>query len=212
MRYLILLSPLVLAACSAEAPPAPADDPQDAFFAALASHCGQAYAGELVSDDEADADFRDAAMVMHVRECDDARIAVPFHVRQADGTWDRSRTWLITRTDAGLRLKHDHRHEDGEPDAVTMYGGDTASEGTAHRQDFPVDAESIALFEREGLSASVTNVWTVEVDAAGSENAGFAYQLQRTVAGGAPEDRFFRVTFDLTEPVDPPPAPWGHEG
>jgi hypothetical protein len=23
----------------------------------------------------------------------------------------------------GLQLKHDHRHEDGTPDEVTMYGG-----------------------------------------------------------------------------------------
>lgn len=196
--------------CCAEAP-----SPQDDFFDALSSHCGKAYAGELVSEDEADADFAEAAMVMHVAECSEDRIAVPFHV-QLDGEWDRSRTWVFTRldgkeSDGGLRLKHDHRHEDGEPDAVTMYGGDTADEGTSRAQDFPVDGYSIAMFEREGLTASVTNVWRVEVDPAGADNAQFAYQLRRTVETGAPEDRFFRVEFDLTQEVEPPPPSWGWE-
>jgi len=206
---------LALAACAPDAeqtetgganiaaPPA-----QDAFFAALSSHCGKAYAGQLVSDDPADTDFVGAAMVMHVRECSDTQIAVPFHVQQA-GEWDRSRTWLITRTENGLRLKHDHRHKDGKDDAVTMYGGDTADAGSASAQDFPVDGFSVKMFEREGLSASVTNIWTVEVDPAGAERAQFAYQLRRTQAGGAPEDRLFRVEFDLSQPVDAPPAPWG---
>lgn len=212
-RPALLLAPLLIAGCGESAPPAPAEaaqDPQDAFFEALSTHCGKAYEGQLVSSDAADADFAGAPMVMHVAECTDERIAVPFHV-QLDGGWDRSRTWLITRTDAGLRLKHDHRHEDGESDAVTMYGGDTASEGTARAQDFPVDAESIAMFEREGLTASVTNVWTVEVDPAGTEDGRFAYQLRRTVEGGAPEDRFFRVEFDLSEEVEAPPPAWGWE-
>lgn len=200
-----------IAACSEPATKTEAEPaPQDAFWKALSSHCGNAYAGELVSDDAADADFRDAAMVMHVAECSDTAIAVPFHV-QIDGEWDRSRTWRITRTDTGLRLKHDHRHEDGEPDAVTMYGGDTAESGIARGQDFAVDDESIAMFEGEWLSASVTNVWRVEVDPAGTSGAQFAYQLSRSKETGAPEDRMFRVEFDLTKPVDAPPAAWGHE-
>jgi hypothetical protein len=212
------LVPLMMGGCSEatapEAEPTAAAEsaPQDAFFAALASHCGKAYAGELVSSDAADADFVGAPMVMHIAECSEDRIAVPFHV-QLDGEWDRSRTWLITRTADGLRLKHDHRHADGEPDSVTMYGGDTApgEAGTARAQDFPVDAESIALFEREGLGASVTNVWTVEVDPAGVDGGRFAYQLRRTVEGGAPEERFFRVEFDLGSEVDAPPPAWGWE-
>ena len=158
----------------------------------------------MVSDQAADADMRGRPMVMHVRECSDTRIAVPFHVGNADGSWDRSRTWLITRTGSGLRLKHDHRHEDGTADAVTFYGGDTADSGTARTQEFPVDGESIAMFRANGLTASVTNVWRVEVDPAGTADGRYAYQLQR-------EGRLFRVEFDLTRPVPAPPAPWGHE-
>ena len=217
---------LILSACAAVPERELSPDPQDRFWAALSSHCGNAYAGKLVSDDAADADFAGAEMVMNVRECSGDRIAIPFHVKLG-GEWDRSRTWIITRSlatvpDAGeftsaLQLKHDHRHADGTSDAVTMYGGGTifgdviAAEGTARAQSFPVDPESIALFEREGLTASVTNVWTVEVDPAGSPGAAFAYQLQRTAERGAPADRFFRVEFDLAAPVDPPPPAWGQK-
>lgn len=210
-----LTLPLALAGCGET--PAPemetetsAESPQDAFWAALSSHCGKAYAGRMVSDEEVDADMRGAEMAMHVRECSEREIKVPFHVRAEGGEWDRSRTWVLTRTgedgSAGLRLKHDHRHEDGSEDAVTMYGGDTASEGTARAQDFPVDAESVALFRREGLDVSVTNVWRVEVDPAGAAGARFAYQLSREGENA----RLFRVEFDLTSEIEPPPAPWGH--
>lgn len=205
---LALITTLALAGC-ASTPAGPRS--QDAFWSALTSHCGKAYAGSLASNDPADADFRGAAMVMHVRECSEREIRVPFHVRRADGSWDRSRTWVLTRTGSGLRLKHDHRHEDGTSDAVTMYGGDTADAGTARVQSFPVDAESIDMFKAEGLAASVTNVWTVEIDPAGARGARFAYQLRRTKAAGAPADRLFRVEFDATAPVATPPAPWGGE-
>ncbi len=42
-------------------------------------------------------------------------------------------------------------------------------------QQFPVDAESIATFTREGLDASLTDVWQVEVTDAGADGAYFAY-------------------------------------
>jgi hypothetical protein len=207
-RTLIAALALPLAACATT--PA-ADTPQDSFWAALSSHCGKAYAGRMVSSEAPDAAMRGAAMAMHVRTCSDTRIEVPFHIQQADGTWDRSRTWVFTRTGAAspasLRLKHDHRHEDGSHDATTMYGGDTAAPGLAIAQEFPVDAESVAMFRREGLTASVTNVWRVEVDPAGTPEAAYSYRLMRE----PPNARNFHVRFDLTRPIAPPPAPWGHE-
>ena len=203
---LAITASLLLGACAQPAE-VPAPDRQGQFWQALASHCGQAYNGRLVSDDAADADMQGAAMVMQVRDCSDTSIAVPFHIQQADGSWNRSRTWLFTNTDAGLRLKHDHRHEDGSADAVTMYGGDTADGGTARAQEFPVDQESIDLFTREGLDVSVTNVWRVEVDPANQPAAKFAYQLRRVGENA----RLFRVEFDLSNPVPPPPPPWGSE-
>jgi hypothetical protein len=106
---------------------------------------------------------------------------------------------VITRTASGLRLKHDHRHEDGSPDESTMYGGDTAQAGTAIRQEFPVDAESVAMFGRLGMTASVTNTWAIEI-VPGEQ---FVYELSR------PGGRLFQVEFDLSKPVPAPPAPWG---
>lgn len=173
--------------------------PQGAFFDALSARCGKAYAGKLASDQEADADMRGKAMVMHIRHCTPDRIEIPFHIDGLgpDGGWDRSRTWIVSRTTTGLRLKHDHRHADGTSDDVTLYGGDTAGMGSATRQTFPVDAESIAMFERTGRGVSTTNIWSVE-----TTDAGFTYGLDR-------QGRHFRVTFDYSRPVAPPPAPWG---
>ena len=33
--------------------------------------------------------------------------------------------------------------------------------------------------------------------------------LSATIAGGAPAERQFRVAFDLTRPIAPPPPAWG---
>ncbi len=184
---------IVACLCAFAASCAPESAPlQDAFFNAVTAHCGKAFAGRLISEDEVDRDFASEVLVMEVRSCSGEEIRIPFHIGD-----DRSRTWVLTKTDDGLRLKHDHRRLDGSPDAVTMYGGDTVGEGTAMRQEFPVDQFSAEMFTREGLSASVTNVWAVEITA-----AAFAYELRR-------ENRYFRVEFDLAKPIANPPPPWG---
>lgn len=198
-RAPVILLVSLLLACSAP-PPRPAASapaPAEAFFAGLSALCGQAYAGRIVANQPVPATpdaFEGQALVMHVRDCGEATLRIPFHVGE-----DRSRTWVLTRTASGLRLKHDHRHADGSPDAVTLYGGDTRDAGTARRQAFPVDAESIAMFEREGLAASVTNTWALEL----VPGERFVYELAR------PGGRLFRVAFDLTRPVAAPPPPWG---
>lgn len=185
-----------LAGC-ASAPPTPvSSDPQAAFFERVSALCGQAFEGRVAVDTPAPTGpdpFAAGPLVMHVRECNEREIRIPFHVGD-----DRSRTWVLTRTAGGLRLKHDHRHEDGSEDALTQYGGDTASAGTASRQEFPVDAESRATFTREDRAVSNTNVWALEVE----PGRAFVYELARP-------QRLFRVEFDLTRPVAPPPAPWG---
>jgi hypothetical protein len=191
-RTLGLIPILLIAGCASLASPRPAD----AFMARLQALCGKAYEGRVVTTDPADASFAGKTLVMHVRECRPGEVRIPFHVGD-----DRSRTWIVTRTATGLRLKHDHRHQDGTPDELTMYGGDTAAPGTAERQLFPVDSESIALFTRTNRTVSNTNVWAMEV-----RPAVFAYELRRPPIPGG---RFFRVEFDLTRPVTPPPPPWG---
>ncbi|WP_421857183.1 hypothetical protein [Oceanicaulis sp.] len=189
LRILMASAPLALAACA----PAAQSDPD--LFDRLSAYCGQAFEGEVTSEDERDADFASERLVMHVRECGETELRVPFHVGE-----DRSRTWVITRLpEGGLRLKHDHRHEDGSEDVLTQYGGDTVGTAGMTRADFPADAESQALFEREGIPVSMANVWSITL----SEDS-FIYALDRP-------DRHFAVAFDLTEPVETPPAPWGAE-
>jgi hypothetical protein len=174
----------------------PSGSASDLWFDHLSRHCGQAFEGRLVSTDPADAAFAGQRLVMHVRQCSDGEIRIPFHVGE-----DRSRTWVISRTTTGLRLKHDHRHEDGSPDSLTMYGGDGRGEGSNIRQEFPADPESIAMFTAQGRSVSNSNVWAIEVD-----GKVFAYELRRPPGPG---QRFFRVEFDLSRPVAAPPSPWG---
>jgi hypothetical protein len=194
-----LLLALAQAPAQAVGPATESSAAPDAFLAALRELCGQAYAGRIVANEPAAAPgsppdpFEGKTMVMHVRECTPGEIRVPFHVGD-----DHSRTWVITRTDGGLRLKHDHRHEDGSPDVLTMYGGETTTPGTATRQEFPVDAESKVLFERQGLEVSMTNVWAIEIE----PGRRYVYELARP-------GRLFRVEFDLAKSVALPPPPWG---
>ena len=201
---LLLCIPLASCDSSPDGPPEPS--PQDVFFERMSLLCGKAYAGTLVSSQPADADMAGKPMIMHAASCDLNEIQIPFHIAEGPDSWDRSRTWFITRSEEGLRLKHRHRHEDGSLDDVTNYGGDTASDGTADRQEFPVDAESIASFKANGLDQSVTNVWAIEISPPGQSDAQFAYELRRPKSV---DGRHFRVEFDLSKPVTPPPAPWG---
>jgi len=189
MRFIIALALLATASCAT-----PIAQPRPNFFASLSALCGKAFEGRIVSPPvAADASFAGKRLAMHVRECPADTIRIPFHVGD-----DRSRTWVVTRTAGGYRLKHDHRHADGSEDKVTQYGGDTAAPGSAARQEFPADGFTKALLLREGNAAGVANVWAIEVH----PERMFAYELRRP-------GRFFRVEFDLTRPVTPPPPPWG---
>src|SRR3546814_19757441 len=117
-------------------------------MAALASHCGQAFAGRIVVDEPVapgpDA-FAGKALVMHVRGCDaPAReLRVPFHVGD-----DHSRTWVITRTATGMRLTHHNLHPAGRADVLTMYARATAAPGRTVPQECPVDPDTIASSAR----------------------------------------------------------------
>ncbi len=172
------------------------DDPQQEFWDNLSALCGKAFSGELAAYAyPMDSGWRGEEVTMHVRECSEDEIKIPLHIGD-----NRSRTWILTRIDDGIRLKHDHRLEDGSEDEVTWYGGHTTDPGRGWRQSFPVDAYSQGLFYSTDLQVSVTNVWTMEVH----PDDIFAYELTRPY-------RHLRVEFDLTDEVDAPPAPWGHE-
>ena len=98
------------------------------FWAELQKLCGKAYAGAVAAAPVDDTTFKDKELVMHVRACEKNRVRIPFFVGA-----DKSRTWVLTKKKDQILLKHDHRHEDGTPDKVTMYGGWTTNEiGRAH--------------------------------------------------------------------------------
>jgi hypothetical protein len=115
LRYTLTLA--IFAAASAIAPAVSATPAASAasgaapavqFFHALQQLCGKRFAGTIVADQPppaADDPFTGRALEMHVRDCSADEVRIPFAVGE-----DRSRTWVITRTATGLRLKHDHRH------------------------------------------------------------------------------------------------------
>jgi hypothetical protein len=199
---LSVLTLLALPACSADAEPdgeaqTPVPVPaataaeQDAFWESLQAHCGNAYAGR-VSD--ATPYYRNSLAgdaVMHVMDCSEDRIHIPFHLGD-----NRSRNWILTRTEGTIRLKHDHRHEDGTEDAVTQYGGDAPVPGLATRQIFPADAHTAAI-----LPDRADNFWF------------FDFVNDTTLQYGVHWPRLghsVRFEFDLSRPVPPPPRPWGY--
>jgi hypothetical protein len=193
MRAAAFLPLAALAGCATILPAPPAATPQQLFFERLTALCGGAYVGRVVSTDPADREMAASRLVIEVRECSAREIRMAFHVGS-----DRSRVWVLTRTTAGLRLRHIHRHQDGREDARSGYGGDGAGPGSAGRQDFPADAFSRDLFVREDIPESITNTWSLEID----PGRRLAYSLRRP-------NRNFRVEFDLTRPIANPPPPWG---
>lgn len=166
---------------------------QDAFFESIRQHCGKAFAGKIVSDNLGGT-FDGERLVMHVRKCTETELQIPFHVGD-----DASRTWIVTKTGSGLMLKHDHRNKDGSYHVSTMYGGHTRDSGWEQVQSFPADAYSKNLFIDSGRTASIDNIWQMMI-----YPDRFSYRLIRFA-------REFHVDFDLTKPIDAPPAPWGYE-
>ncbi|MCP1728587.1 hypothetical protein J2T60_002601 [Natronospira proteinivora] len=204
--WLIPVAALMLAACETDEVPEPETDepgmvdqaeeqpnPQDEWWDRLQALCGNAYAGEMVQyDEEADEGWLDVDVIMHVRECSESEIRIPLHVGD-----NRSRTWILTRSDDSITLKHDHRYPDGSAEALHMYGGTTDDFGSAYRQEFPVGEFSQDLFHEEGIPDSAENTWYMEVH----PGERFTYGLSRF-------NREFQGDFDLSDPVEEPPAPW----
>lgn len=166
----------------------------ETFWANLKTLCGKAFAGEIAADTATtDSAFKDKELIMHVRSCTDNQIKIPFFVCE-----DKSRTWVLTKQPNGLiLLKHDHRHEDGSPDKVTMYGGLSTNSNFPNRQIFPADQETTDL-----LPAAAGNVWWIDLTVGDF----FSYNLRRIGT-----DRLFSVKFDLKKEVKTHEAPWGWE-
>lgn len=160
------------------------------FWKSLKALSGKAFEGQLVSAPAND-DFAGKKLVMHVLFADEETILIPFNVGD-----NRSRTWILKYKNGSIELKHDHRHEDGTNDKVTMYGGTSTNTGTPNMQVFPADQETVAV-----IPAAFSNAWWITVD-----STAYTYNLRRLGT-----DRLFTVSFDLTKEVEIPLPSWGWE-
>ena len=184
MRWIVPLVAAALVPAGVQA-----QNATDEFWVRLQALCGGAFEGKVIEAPAGDTIFGENRLLMHVRECTPTQVRIPFHVGS-----DRSRTWVISRVGKGLRLRHDHRHEDGSPGERTDYGGDTApGTGTAGKQEFPADRQTASY-----MPEAATNIWTIEIE----PGARFVYALRREGAA-----RRYRIEFDLSRRVAVPAKP-----
>lgn len=139
---------------------------QDEFFAALRALCGARFEGVMTYPTSGRDDFAGKLLVASFSGCRDREMRIPFVVGD-----DHSRTWVISQLPEGLRLQHDHRHADGTPDEVTLYGGMATEHGSPLRRSFAADAYTAGL-----IPDAATNVWTLSLSESGDE---LTYHLTR---------------------------------
>ncbi|WP_282629839.1 hypothetical protein [Empedobacter sedimenti] len=164
------------------------EKPSEIFWKNLEKHCGKAYEGKLPEHITRD-DFAGKKLTMHVKSCSANEIKIPFNVGD-----NYSRTWILTKKDGIITLKHDHRHKNGTSETITFYGGTNTNFGFKDFQMFPADQETASL-----IDYASTNIWWITLD-----DKTFSYNLQK--AGSKTP---FNVYFDLTKEIAIPPAPWG---
>lgn len=179
MKYIagIFLFAMILGACGGKQ--SENSNPQEAFFDRVATLCGQQFGGASVFPDDPEDEMYGAELTMTVETCTENEIRIPFYVDE-----DSSRTWVITRTEKGLLLKHDHRYPDGTPHDLTDYGGYAGNSGSATRQYFAADEETAEM-----LPEASTNVWMLEIDEDAEQ---FIYYLERH------EEPRFRAEFSMS--------------
>lgn len=196
--FLIAVTILLFLSCSQsdETEPISTEPGYIQFFNALSEKCGDTHPGQVMIQPETVNMFTGTEMMaMHVRECSENQLKIPFHIEnEATGEWDRSRTWILTLHDDGLELRHDHRRPDGTDDDVTMYGGFSVDEGTANIQRFQSE---VRTEQAEGEFRG----WQIEFFPGDRYTYGTIWQDQWNIM----------VQFDLSEDIEEPPAPWGHE-
>jgi hypothetical protein len=155
----------------------------DIFFERFKEMDGKKFAGHQVYIREDMDSWADLDLVMHVREYHHNVVLIPFRV--GDNT---SRSWMLYReADGRLRFRHDHRHDDGSPEDLTLYGGYTAHGSDGFMQIFPADD-----FTCNMLRAICDNEWTLIFS---DDQATFSYILKK--AG----ELIFQADFDLTEAI-----------
>ncbi len=191
MRVLLGLCGLLVigAGCASTSQNLSDSQAQNQFWNTLTSLCDKAYRGRVVQSAPEGAYHVADEMIMHVRQCDGDKILIPLHAGA-----DHSRVWVLAKN-GGLELKHHHFEEDGSSVDPTRYGGSTREAGTATEQRFYPNAETTRM-----VPSAANTVWTIEVH----PQERFIYTLTREGS-----EQRFQAEFDLTEPVEAPPKPWG---
>lgn len=151
------------------------------FFKAIRSLEGRTVYGKAIymPDTTKANDFWGKVLSFKVSRSKRSQLKLPFNVGE-----NQTRTWVLTKTKAGIRLKHDHRHTDGSPDSITNYGGDSDQKiSTRLVQYFPADE-----FTSKLIPAAKTNRWIMEFS---PDNKKFYYILERD------NELRFKAEFDL---------------
>ncbi len=154
------------------------------FFEHFKQFEGKKFAGKETFIAENVDSWADLELEMYVREYNDTIIYIPFRV--GDNT---SRTWMmILEENNRLRFRHDHRHEDGTPEDLNLYGGYATDNGTSYKQVFPADEFTCQMLER-----ICDNEWTAEFS---EDLSKFYYSLRKK------GELIITVEFDLTNPIN----------
>ena len=159
---------LLLISCSGEktdiTPQLDPETTQEEFFSNLFEECGETFSGEATFPDDESHELVGENLMATIQTCTEEEIRIAL---AADG--DQSRTWVISRTDNGLHLRHDHTDTDGSPSDTTGYGGYATDEGSEIRQYFAADDSTANM-----IPEAETNVWMMEI-----EGDQFTYYLER---------------------------------
>lgn len=176
---------LIFSCKSTEQKTSEAIDPKEPvveFMETLKTFDGQSFYGKVLFPENPEAPFNAETLFVIFESVSETEARMPFILGS-----DKSRTWVLTMTEDGLLFKHDHRHSDGTPEDITMYGGYADDKGSAFFQNFPADMETSSM-----MPETSTNVWTFRFN---EEMTEFHYILERH---SAPR---FHVVFDLTAPI-----------
>ena len=165
-----------------EKPGSSLSEAETAFMANLSGLCGKSFRGKETYSAPGRDSWSEKSFLMHVTICEDDRIHIPFHING-----DKSRTWMFLVEEKGLRFRHDHRHEDGTPEDLTMYGGYSDGTGTAYIQKFPADEYTVDL-----LQDVLGREWIIILD---EDMSSMKYQLHYS------GKLMFEGEFDLRAPV-----------
>ncbi len=188
MRSILFFVTFIMLSTYADAQPQNKTAAQK-FLHQLNQHCGKSFYGKIISGGKIGDGFTGETLIIRIDKCQNNAINIPFFVGE-----NKSRTWLLTETNGILKLKHDHRHEDGSADKITMYGGTSTNEGLDSLQMFPADAATCKM-----IDYACANVWWFTIN-----KTSLTYNLRRIGS-----ERIFTVAFDLTQPFNYEQNAWG---